>query len=114
MLIKRRPLQLYVFVENNYRPEHVVIAKLYIVVYILNGRQLRECILLTFAQAQKKVRLCIPHPLWNALPIVQLASVPIREMRQLGMDTIMYSPVQIIPGVVDQRLIGTWEAGQGV
>ena len=55
-----------------------------------------------------------PHPLWKALSIVQLASVLIREMWRLGRDTIMYPPVQIIPGAVDQRLIGTWEAGQVV
>ena len=40
-----------------------------------------------FAHAPKKVELYIPHPLWNALPIVQLASIPIREIRRLGMDT---------------------------
>ena len=50
-----------------------------------------------------------PHPLWNALPIVQLASVPIREMLCLERDTIMNPP-----GVVHQRWIGTWKAGQGV
>ena len=55
-----------------------------------------------------------PTPLWNALPIIQLASVPIREMWRLGLETIMYPPVQIIQGVVDQRWIGTWEADQGV
>ena len=55
-----------------------------------------------------------PHPLWNALHIVQLASVPIREMWRLGKDTIMYPPVQIIQGVVGQRWIETWEAGQVV
>ena len=48
------------------------------------------------------------------MPIVKLASVPIREKWRLGRDTIMYPPVQIIPGVVDQRWIGIWEAGQGV
>ena len=35
-------------------------------------------------------------------------------MWPLGRDTIMYPPVQIIPGVVDQSWIGTLEAGQGV
>ena len=55
-----------------------------------------------------------PHPLWNALPIVQLANVTIREMWRTGRDANMYPPVQIIPGVVDQKWIGTWEAGQGV
>ena len=35
-------------------------------------------------------------------------------MWPLGRDTIMYPPVQIIPGVIDQSLIGTWEADQGV
>ena len=55
-----------------------------------------------------------PHSLWNVLLVVQQASVPIWEMWPLVRDTIMYPPVQIIPGVVDQRWIGTWEAGQGV
>ena len=61
---------------------------------------------------KRNLRLYTPHPLSNALPIVQLASVPIREMCRLGRDTIMYPPVQMIPGVVDQRWIGTCEAGQ--
>ena len=63
---------------------------------------------------KRSLGLYPPHPLWNALPIIQLAIVQIREMWRLGMNTIMYPPVQIIPGVVDQRWIGTWEAGQGV
>ena len=67
-----------------------------------------------FAYAQKKPWVVPTHPLWNALSIFQLASVPIQEMWWLGMDTIMYPPVQIIPGVVDQRWIGTRKAGQGV
>ena len=33
---------------------------------------------------------------------------------RLGIDTIIHPPVEIITGVVDQRWIGTWEAGQGV
>ena len=37
-----------------------------------------------------------------------------REMLRLGRDTIMYPPVRITPGVVDQRWIGTLKAGQGV
>ena len=54
MLIKRRPPQLYVFVENNYRHEHVRITKLhehvritklYVEVHTLYDRQLYECIL---------------------------------------------------------------------
>ena len=63
---------------------------------------------------KRSLGLYPPHPLWNALPIVQLASVPIWEIWPLGRDTIMYLPVQIIPGVVDRSWIGTWEAGQGV
>ena len=63
---------------------------------------------------KRSLGLYPPHPLWNALPIVQLASVPIWEMWPLGRDTIMYPPVQIIPGVVDQSWFGTWVAGQGV
>ena len=51
-----------------------------------------------FADAQKKPWVEPTHPLWNALPFVHLASVPIREMWCLGRDTIMYPPVQIIPG----------------
>ena len=35
MLIKRRPSQVYAFVDNNYIHEHVMITKLYIVVHIL-------------------------------------------------------------------------------
>ena len=62
----------------------------------------------------RSLRLYTPHPLWNALPNTKLASVPIQEMWQLGRDMIIYPPVQIIPGVVDQRWIGTSEAGQGV
>ena len=60
---------------------------------------------------EKSLGLYPPYPLWNALSIVQLASVPIREMWGLGRDTIIYPPVQIIPGVVDQRWIGTLKAG---
>ena len=45
MLIKRRPPQLYVFVENNYEHEHVMITRLYIVVHILYDRNLYESIL---------------------------------------------------------------------
>ena len=67
-----------------------------------------------FAHAQRKPWVVSTHPLWNALPVFQLASVPIQEMWRLRRDTIMYPPVQIIPGVVDQRWIRTWEAGQGV
>ena len=63
---------------------------------------------------KRSLGLYPPHPLWNALPIVQLSSVPILEMWPPERDTIMYPPVQIIPGVVDQSWIGTWEAGQGV
>ena len=63
---------------------------------------------------KRSLRLYPPHPLWNVLPIVKLASVPIWEMWRLGRDTIMYPPVQIISGVVDERWIGTWEAGHGV
>ena len=63
---------------------------------------------------KRSLGLYPPRPLWNALPIVQLASAPIRQMWRLGRDAIMYPPVQIIPGVVDLRWIGTWEAGQGV
>ena len=63
---------------------------------------------------KRRLGLYPPHPSWNALPIVQLASVQTREMWWLGRDTIMYSLVQIIPGVVDQRWIETWVAGQGV
>ena len=63
---------------------------------------------------KRSLGLYSPHPLWNALPIVRLASVPIWELWPLGRDTIMYPPVQIIPGVVDQSWIGTWEAGSGV
>ena len=63
---------------------------------------------------KRSLGLYPPHPLWNALPIAQLSSVPIREMLWLGRDRIMYPSVQIIPGVVDQRWIGIREAGQGV
>ena len=63
---------------------------------------------------KRSLGLYPPHPLWNALPIVQLDSVPIQEMCRLGRDAIMFPPVQIIPGVVDQRWIGTLEAGQVV
>ena len=35
MLTKRMPSHLYVFVENNYRHEHVMITKLYIVVVVV-------------------------------------------------------------------------------
>ena len=47
---------------------------------------------------KRSLRLYPPHPLWNALPIVQQASVPILEMWRLGRDTIMYPPVQVVPG----------------
>ena len=63
---------------------------------------------------KRSLELYPPHPLWNQLPIFQKASVPIREMWWLGRDTIIYPPVQIVPGVIDQRWIGTWAAGQGV
>ena len=52
-----------------------------------------------FAHAQKNLELYPTHPLWNVLPIVQLDSVPIREMRRLGRDTIIYPPVKMIPGL---------------
>ena len=45
MLIKRRPPQIYAFVKINYRHEHVMITKLYIVARILYDRHLYECIL---------------------------------------------------------------------
>ena len=45
MLIKRRPPQVYAFVDNNYIHEHVMITKLYIVVDILYDRHLYESIL---------------------------------------------------------------------
>ena len=67
-----------------------------------------------FAHAQKKPWVVPTHPLWNALPIVQPDCVQIWEMWRLGRDTIMFESVQIIRGVVDQRWIGTWEAGKGV
>ena len=63
---------------------------------------------------KRSLWLYLPHPLWIVLPIVQLAGVTIREMLWLGRDMIMYPSVQIITGVVDQRWIGTWEAGQGI
>ena len=63
---------------------------------------------------KRSLGLYLPHPLWNALPIVQLASVSIWEMWRLGRDMIMYPSVLINKGVVDQRWIGTWQAGQGV
>ena len=63
---------------------------------------------------KRSLGLYPPHPLWNALPIVQLASVPILEMWRFGKDTIMYPPAQIIPGGVDQRWIGVWESGHGI
>ena len=45
MLIKRRPPQVYAFVDNNYIHEHVMIAKLYIVIHILYDPHLYESIL---------------------------------------------------------------------
>ena len=63
---------------------------------------------------KRSFELYPPHPLWNALPIVQLARVSILEMWRPGRDTIMYPPVQIIPGAFGQTWIGTWETGQGV
>ena len=53
-----------------------------------------------------------PHLLWNALPIVQLASVPIREMWRLGRDTIMNPPVQIMTGGRSGMVwdLGGWSA----
>ena len=60
-----------------------------------------------FAHAQRKPWVVSIHPLRNALPVFQPASVPIREIWRLRRDTIMYPPVQIIPGVVDQRWIRT-------
>ena len=37
-----------------------------------------------FRMLKRSLGLYLPNPLWNALPIVQLASVPIREMWRLG------------------------------
>ena len=65
---------------------------------------------------KRSLGLYPPHPLWNALSIVQLASVPILEMWRLGRDTIMYPPVQIIPGGGGGRSemdlgLGGWSSG---
>ena len=61
MLVKRRPPQLYVFVENNYRHEHAMITKLYIVVHILYDRHLYKCILWAFCACLKEALGCT-HP----------------------------------------------------
>ena len=64
---------------------------------------------------KRSLGLYPPRPLWKSLPIVQLASVPIRERWRLGRDTTMYPPVQIIPGVVHQSEmdwdLGGWSRG---
>ena len=51
-----------------------------------------------------------PHPLVEYIAMVQPACVQIREMGQLGRDTIMYPPAQNIAGVADPRWIGTQKA----
>ena len=114
MLIKRRPPQLYVFVENNYRLEYVMITVIYGSSYLVWPPLLRTYTMSICTCSKEALGCTHPTPLWNAFPIIQLASVPIREMWRLGLDTIMFPPVQIILGVVDQRWIRTWEAGQGV
>ena len=64
-----------------------------------------------FGNAQKKPWAVSIPSLVECISIVQLASVPIKEIWPLGRDMFMYPPVQIIPGVVDQRWIGTQKAG---
>ena len=54
MLIKKMPSHLYVLVENNYRHEHVMITKLYIVVNILYDSHLYDASYEPLAPAQKK------------------------------------------------------------
>ena len=61
MLIKRRPPKLYGFVEYNYRHEHVIITKLYIVVDILYDRHLYDFILWAFCACSKEAFGCT-HP----------------------------------------------------
>ena len=89
MLIKRRPPKFTIFVENKYRHEHVMIINLYIVSHILYDRYLYECILRGFCACLKEAWGCTP-PLLEYIAIVQPANVQIREMWQLGRDTIMY------------------------
>ena len=115
MLIKRRPPHLYDF-ENNYRHEHVMNDNkfIYCSSYLVWPPPLWMHSMSLWRILKRSLGLYPSHPLWNVLPIVKLASVPIWEMWRLGRDTIMYPPVQIIPGVVDQRWIGTREAGQWV
>ena len=67
-----------------------------------------------FAHAQKKPWVVPTLPLVECIAYCLTSNFPIREMLRLGRDTIMYPPVRIPPGVVDQRWIGTLKAGQGV
>ena len=57
------------------------------------------CTLAYFAHAFKKPWV-VTHPLMEYIAIDQPASVKIREMWQLGRDTVMYPPASNITGLV--------------
>ena len=69
-----------------------MIINLYIVSHVLYDRHLYKCILWGFYTCLKEAWGCTP-PLVEYIAIVQPASVQIREMWQLGRDTIMYPPI---------------------
>ena len=70
-----------------------MITKLYIVSHILYDRHLYEYILWAFCACLKEALGFTPTPpLVECIIIVQPANVSIREMWQLGMDTIIYPP----------------------
>ena len=63
---------------------------------------------------KRSLELYPTHPLWSAMPSFNQLVFLIRETCRLGKDTTIYPSAQIIPGMVDRRLIRTLKASQGV
>ena len=89
-------------------------TKLYIVVHILYDFHLYECILLAFCACSKEAWGCTTPPLVECIAYCSTSwcSNPGNLAVWKAYDHV--PTVQIIPGMVDRRWIGTQKASQGV